>query len=140
MTDPAPVVPADVVAAIAALLEPRPMRRGSLSTRLMRCGQPTCRCHVDPDARHGPYIEWSRVVDGRRLSRYLSPAQAEVVRAQIAAGLDFRQGVEGLWEAAERWADAELSGEAAGATREGDGRGGSRRGSPRRSRPSSTPS
>ena len=137
MTD-AVAVPADVAAALAALVEPRAMRRGTVSTRLMRCGQASCACHVDPDARHGPYIEWSRVVGGRRLSRYLSPEQAEVVRAQIAAGHDFRHAVEGLWEAAERWADAELSGEATGATREGDERGGSGTRSPRRSRPSSS--
>lgn len=133
MPDAGPV-PADVAAALAALVEPRAMRRGSLTTRLMKCGQASCACHVDPDARHGPYIEWSRVVEGRRHSRYLSPEQAEVVRAQIAAGHDFRRAVEGLWEAAERWADAELSTEAAG---EGDEKRGSAARSPRRSRPSS---
>ena len=111
MPDAAPV-PADVAAALGALSEPRPMRRGSLTTRFMKCGQPSCACHRDPAARHGPYTEWSRVVGGRRQSRYLSPEQADQVRAQIAAGLDFRRSVEGLWEAAERWADAELSADA----------------------------
>lgn len=130
----AAAVPADVAAALAALVEPRAMRRGSLTTRLMKCGQSACACHVDPEARHGPYIEWSRVVGGRRLSRYLSPEQAELVRAQVAAGHDFRRAVEGLWEAAERWADEEL---ATGVAEEGDERGGSATRSGRRSRPSS---
>lgn len=119
----AAAVPADVAAALAALGEPRPMRRGSLTTRRMKCGQPSCPCQRDAAARHGPYTEWSRVVGGRRLSRYLSPAQADQVRGQIAAGLGFRRSVEGLWEAAERWADAELSIDAAKETAEKGGSG-----------------
>jgi len=135
MTDAA-AIPADVAAALAALAPPRPMRRGSLTVRSMKCGQRSCRCQLDPEARHGPYVEWSRVVGGRRRSRYLSPEQADRVRDQVAAGLDFRRAVEGLWEASERWADAELS---PGVALEGDQRGGSATRSPRRSRPSSPP-
>jgi len=135
MPDAAPM-PTDVLAATAALTEPRPMRRGSLTTRLMRCGQRACACQRDPGARHGPYIEWSRVVEGRRVSRYLTPEQAEVVRAQIDAGQGFRRSVEELWRACERWADAELG----TAADEGDERGGSRTRSRGRSRPSSTSS
>jgi len=101
MPDPTPV-PAGVLAAMAALMELRPMRRGSLTTRLMRCGQRTCACQRDPAARHGPYIEWSRVVGGRRESRYLTAEQAELVRAQIEAGQGFRRPIEGLWRACER--------------------------------------
>ncbi len=127
-------VPADVAASLVALSVPRPMRRGSLTTRFMKCGQPSCPCHRDPAARHGPYIEWSRVVGGRRLSRYMTPAQADQVRVQIAAGLDFRRSVEGLWEAAEKWADAELSMEAAEGTAE---KRGSVTNSGRRSQPRS---
>ena len=29
--------------------------QGSVQTRRIACGSPTCRCHHDPDARHGPY-------------------------------------------------------------------------------------
>ena len=129
-------VPDDVVAAMAVLAEPRPLRRGSLTERLMRCGKDTCACRRDPAARHGPYIEWSRVVEGRRVSRYLTPEQADLVRAQIDAGQGFRRSVEELWRACERWADAELG--AAGD--EGDERGGSRTRSRGRSQPSSTSS
>jgi hypothetical protein len=127
-------VPADVAAALDALTDARPMRRGSLTTRLMKCGRSACACQRDPDARHGPYIEWSRVVGGRRSSRYLTPEQAERVRDQITAGHDFRRAVEGLWEAAERWADADL---VTGVTDEGAEKGGSGTRSPTRSRPSS---
>jgi hypothetical protein len=127
-------VPVEVAAALAALGAPRPMRRGSLTTRLMKCGQPSCPCHRDPAAWHGPYTEWSRVVGGRRQSRYLSPAEADQVRAQIATGHDFRSSVETLWEAAESWADAELSGDGARETVE---KGGSGASAGRRSKPRS---
>jgi hypothetical protein len=117
MPDAAPV-PADVAAALATLSEPRPMRRGSLTTRLMKCGQASCPCQRDPAARHGPYTEWSRVVGGHRQSRYLSPPEADLVRTQIAAGHGFRRSLERLWEVAERWADAELSTDGAQETAE----------------------
>jgi hypothetical protein len=97
----------------------------------MRCGQPTCACRHDPAARHGPYIEWSRVVGGKRRSRYLTPEQADIVRAQIDAGQGFRGAVEEVWRACERWADAELR----AVEDEGDGRGGSAKPSRRRSTP-----
>ena len=81
MPDAAPL-PADVAAALAPLGGPRPMRRGSLTTRRMKCGQRGCPCQRDPcTARRGPYTEWSRVVGGRRQSRSLSPEQADRVRA-----------------------------------------------------------
>lgn len=126
----APRVPADVLAAAAALAEPHPMRRGSLTTRLMRCGQRACACQRDPAARHGPYVEWSRVVGGKRVSRYLTPEQADLVRAQIATGHGFRGDLEAYWRACERWADTAL-----GTDDEGDGRGGSATPSRRRSPP-----
>jgi hypothetical protein len=50
----------------------------------------------------------------------------------------FRRAVEGLWEAAERWADAELSTETTEEGAERAERGGSGTSSPRRSRPSSS--
>ena len=34
--------------------------QGSLQTRRVACGKTTCRCHHDPDARHGPYHYWTR--------------------------------------------------------------------------------
>lgn len=118
--------PADVVDALAALAEPRPMRRGSIGTRVMKCGKPTCACQTDPLARHGPYVELQRVVRGKRSARYLSEAAVESARAQVEAGRVFREQVEALWEAAEQWADAEL--DAIGAPpKEAPKKGGSQR-------------
>ena len=86
----------------------RPMRRGSLSERWMKCGKATCACHRDPDARHGPYLSISRVVAGRTQSRYVAPDQVDLVRDQLAEGQAFRARIEGYWRACETWADTEL--------------------------------
>src|SRR5450759_2257349 len=37
------------------LAQPQPMRRGSVSERLIKCGKAGCACARDPKARHGPY-------------------------------------------------------------------------------------
>lgn len=42
---------------------------GTLLTRTKMCGQPSCRCATDPEARHGPYCEFNRRVDGRLIHR-----------------------------------------------------------------------
>ena len=55
-----------------------PCLPGTISTRLLRCGNPRCRCR-DPDAdqRHGPYHYWTRKISGKTASKLLSPEQAE---------------------------------------------------------------
>lgn len=57
---------------------------GTLSKRMMRCGKPSCRCHQDPAARHGPYYEWGRMKGGKLVHRYVSPQQADRLRQAIA--------------------------------------------------------
>ena len=56
---------------------------GTLHSRTKACGQPSCRCAVDPEARHGPYHEWSRRRDGRLVHSILSPDQASLIRRGI---------------------------------------------------------
>ena len=48
---------------------------GSVVTRHMRCGKPRCACRSDPPTLHGPYIQWTRTVDGKTVTRYLSQDQ-----------------------------------------------------------------
>jgi hypothetical protein len=48
---------------------------GSLVIRSTRCGKPTCRCKADPPQLHGPYIQWTRKIDGRTRTRLLTPEQ-----------------------------------------------------------------
>lgn len=124
----------DAVRVIAEKLsQPQPMRRGSLGERFIKCGKARCACATDEQARHGPYFSLTRTVEGRTQSRRLSAREAERVRLQLAAGREFRQQVEALWEACEQWADEELVQQAA---EEAEKRG-SKRSSSRKSRPRS---
>ena len=126
-------VPRAVRELAAPLGRRTPMRRGSLSTRYVKCSKPGCPCGERPEARHGPYSSLTRAVGGRTRSRFVSAEQADRVRRQSAAGRQFRQQVDAYWEACERWADAQLTtaGAAAGAAAE---KGGSPRPSRRTSR------
>lgn len=101
-------VPADVRDLAAELAQPRPMRRGSVTERRVKCNKPGCPCAEDPDARHGPYCSVSRVVRGKTQSRWLDAEQARIVRRQVEAGQQFRKQVEAYWTACESWADAEI--------------------------------
>jgi hypothetical protein len=48
---------------------------GTVTVRLGPCGKSTCRCHADPPQLHGPYISWTRKVDGKTVTRLLSEQQ-----------------------------------------------------------------
>jgi hypothetical protein len=48
---------------------------GSVVVRQMRCGKPGCACKGDPPTLHGPYIQWTRTVDGKTVTRLLNQEQ-----------------------------------------------------------------
>lgn len=50
---------------------------GSVVTRHMRCGKHNCRCRADPPELHGPYYQWTRKIDGKTVTRYLTAEQAQ---------------------------------------------------------------
>ena len=126
-------VPVAVHEALAALLQPRPMRRGSLSERYMKCNKTGCPCSQDPKARHGPYFSLTRGVGGSTSSRLVSGDQAKVARLQVDAAQQFRKGIERYWQACETWADAQLKATEA-ASQEADlKKGASRKSSMRKS-------
>jgi hypothetical protein len=104
-------VPAQVRALAERLAQLRPMRRGSLSERYVKCSKPGCACSQDPEARHGPYYSLTRKIGGQTQSQWVSDHQAEQIRAQIAAGHEFRLQVEAVWAVCEQWADAETAAE-----------------------------
>jgi len=58
-----------------ALSEVDGVLRGSVVVRTMRCGKPSCACKADPQALHGPYIQWTRTVQGKTITRLLSEEQ-----------------------------------------------------------------
>jgi hypothetical protein len=121
------VPPSDVAEAAARLAKPKPMRRGSVSQRFMKCGQAGCRCHGDAKARHGPYFSVTRVVGGQTRSRYLTAEQAELAKRQVEAGQEFRKECDRYWQACERWADAQLDAALAASEAEAAQKGGSKK-------------
>lgn len=105
---PNPTVPGDVLKVAQKLADPKPMRRGSLTERYVKCNKTGCPCGDSEEARHGPYHSVSRVVEGRTKSRWLNSGHVDTVQRQIEEGRQFRKNVEAYWQACERWADAQL--------------------------------
>jgi hypothetical protein len=48
---------------------------GSIVERMMRCGKRRCRCRQVPPQLHGPYIQWTRTVHGKTVTKLLTPDQ-----------------------------------------------------------------
>ena len=130
-------VPQDVRALTTRLAYAKPMRRGSVSERYVKCNRSGCPCGDRDEARHGPYVSLSRVVAGKTRSRWLSGEQAKIVRAQVEAAQQFRKLVEEYWQACEEWAYVELRTAQAASPAEAAKKGGSRRRSTRKSSPRS---
>lgn len=42
----------------------------------MRCGRSGCKCHADPPQLHGPYWQWTRKVNNKTVTRWLTAEQA----------------------------------------------------------------
>ncbi len=134
---PNPTVPVDVVHLAHQLADPKPMRRGSLTERYVKCNKTGCACGDREDDRHGPYYSVSRVVKGRTKSRWLDAGHVDTIRRQIEDGQQFRKNVEAYWQVCERWADAKLeTPEAAskGAAEKGGSKQPSKPKSPRKSK------
>jgi hypothetical protein len=52
-----------------------PALPGTLTVRSYACGKRRCRCHDDPPQLHGPYAEWTRKIEGKTVTRRLTPEQ-----------------------------------------------------------------
>ena len=48
---------------------------GTITERMMRCGKQACRCKADPPQLHGPYIQWTRTVEGKTVTKLLTAEQ-----------------------------------------------------------------
>ena len=77
MSKPAPKPPfaATRKALADALTEIDGLLPGSVVVRHMRCGKRVCACKADPPALHGPYIQWTRTVQGKTVTKLLSEEQ-----------------------------------------------------------------
>jgi hypothetical protein len=138
-TSAPPDVPLQVRQLAAEVGDVKPMRRGSLSERTVKCSKPGCACAQDPKARHGPYYSLTHAVGGKTHSRFLTAEQADLVRQQIDTGRKFRGRVDALWEVCEQWADSQLADVSASSSGEAK-KGGSKRISKTKSRRKSKPS
>ena len=78
---PTPAQRAQAARIAAAIAEIGFALPGTLTERPMRCGHPSCRCHADPPALHGPYHQWTRKVAGKTVTRFLSDDQLADYRA-----------------------------------------------------------
>lgn len=58
--------------------------RGSLVRLRVRCGKRGCACATDPDARHGPYVRWTRKIAGRTVSTHLRSDEVPVFEQWLA--------------------------------------------------------
>lgn len=126
-------VPNVVRNSAVSLTDSKPMRRGSVSERFVKCSKAGCACATDLEARHGPYYSLTRAISGKTQSRLLTEEQAKMVREQIATGVEFREAVDRYWEACEQWADEILQQQEPAASP-----GAQKRGSRRRSRAKSS--
>jgi hypothetical protein len=64
---------------------------GSIVIRRTRCGKPRCACTADPPALHGPYIQWTRTVNGKTVTRILTPAQYDTYAPWLASARKLRE-------------------------------------------------
>jgi hypothetical protein len=69
-------------------------RRGSLVKRFMVCGKPSCICHASPPRLHGPYYQWTRKINGKTNTLFLTREQAEFLSDWIAAGRELDHIIE----------------------------------------------
>lgn len=56
---------------------------GSLVKRFLTCGNPSCRCHNNPDKRHGPYFQMTWKRNGKTIAKFISPELASMYRQWI---------------------------------------------------------
>jgi len=63
---------------------------GSIVIRRTRCGKPACACRAGPPALHGPYIQWTRTVKGKTVTRILTPAQYDAYAPWFASARRLR--------------------------------------------------
>jgi hypothetical protein len=59
---------------------------GGLIERMTRCGKRNCHCAGESPQLHGPYVQWGYSQGRERITRRLSPQQAERYRPAIERG------------------------------------------------------
>ena len=78
---------------------------GSLTRRYTRCTSPGCKCRADPPQPHGPYWQWTRKIDGKTITRRLTPTEAKLYHRWIANDRRMRRIIEQMRTIAAKAAD-----------------------------------
>lgn len=116
MTPASPEIPPRVRQLANELAQPQPLRRGSVSERMIKCGK----------VGHGPYYSLTWAVEGKTHSQFLTAEQAAMAKQQIAAGREFHHNVSTYSEVCQDWADTQLELSAAASSGEAKKKGSKR--------------
>lgn len=71
---------------------------GSIEVRRTMCGKPACRCHADPDARHGPYIVWTLKVNAKTVTKVLTNDELRDYRQWLDNSKRLRELMDELYQ------------------------------------------
>jgi hypothetical protein len=93
----------------AQLAEIGMISAGTLTRRHTRCTSPGCKCNADPPQPHGPYWQWTRKIDGKTVTRRLTPAQAMLYREWIANDRRLRRIIDQMRSIAAKAAEIHLT-------------------------------
>ena len=93
----------------AQLAEIGMISAGTLTRRYTRCASPGCKCRADPPQPHGPYWQWTRKIDGKTVTRRLTPAEAKLYREWIANDRRLRRIVDQMRTIAAKAAEIHLT-------------------------------
>ena len=85
MTRPRSPLPATIAADLqrfeelkAVLAQIKYFSKGTVLSRMVKCGRPKCPCGVDPKKRHGPYFEWTYKEHGKTVNVRLTADAAPI--------------------------------------------------------------
>ncbi|MGH7504140.1 MAG: DUF6788 family protein [Longimicrobiales bacterium] len=71
--------------------------KGSIVQTRRRCGSAGCGCQSDPAKRHGPYWQWTSKINGKTVTRTLSPEQVDRYQEWMKNARRFEEIVEELY-------------------------------------------
>ena len=93
----------------AQLAEIGMISAGTLTRRYTRCASPGCKCRADPPEPHGPYWQWTRKIDGKTITRRLTPAEAKLYREWINNDRRLRRIIDQMRAVAAKAAEIRLT-------------------------------
>jgi hypothetical protein len=93
----------------AQLAEIGMISAGTLTRRYTRCTSPGCKCRAEPPQPHGPYWQWTRKIDGKTVTRRLTPDQAKLYREWINNDRRLRRIIDQMRTVAAKAAEIHLT-------------------------------